>query len=174
MKILLTGASGLLGSAFARAAKRRNHEVVGIVGSYPGHVEGLAATRSRLLGDRRPFAFVVPRDDRRLQAEANVRSCDGNGGTAQTDIVVTIKGSNDAPVLEPTAALSTGRNSAVTSARTHASRTSPASPRPPRASCSASIRIDLPAPVSPVSTEKPASSSTSSWLTMTTSRSVRR
>ncbi len=42
MKILLTGASGLVGSAFAKAAARRKHEIIGIVGEYSGHVEGVA------------------------------------------------------------------------------------------------------------------------------------
>jgi dTDP-4-dehydrorhamnose reductase len=42
MTILLTGASGLVGSAFARAAARRGHRVVGIVGAYGGDIEGLA------------------------------------------------------------------------------------------------------------------------------------
>lgn len=41
MKILLAGASGLLGSAFARAASRRKHDVIGLVGSYPANVPGL-------------------------------------------------------------------------------------------------------------------------------------
>lgn len=42
MKILLAGASGLLGSAFAKAAQRRKHEVIGLVGSYSHRVEGLS------------------------------------------------------------------------------------------------------------------------------------
>jgi hypothetical protein len=41
---------------------------------------------------------------------------------------------------------------------------------PPSTSCSASIRMDLPAPVSPVSTVKPACRSSSSVCTMTKSR----
>ena len=41
MKILLLGASGLLGAAFAQAAKRRKHEVIGFVGAYAEAVEGL-------------------------------------------------------------------------------------------------------------------------------------
>lgn len=42
MTIFLTGASGLVGSAFARAAARRGHRVVGVVGGYTGEIEGLA------------------------------------------------------------------------------------------------------------------------------------
>src|SRR5664279_4917184 len=42
MRIFLTGASGLVGSAFARAAARRGHEVVGIVGGFGGEIEGVA------------------------------------------------------------------------------------------------------------------------------------
>ncbi len=51
MKILLTGASGLLGSAFAQAAHRRKHEVIGLVGSYAHAVEGLAQQKSLDLRD---------------------------------------------------------------------------------------------------------------------------
>lgn len=43
MNIFLAGASGLVGSAFARAAARRGHLVSGTVGSFPGELEGLAA-----------------------------------------------------------------------------------------------------------------------------------
>jgi len=42
MNIFLTGASGLVGSAFARAAARRGHRVTGAVGGYAGELEGLA------------------------------------------------------------------------------------------------------------------------------------
>ena len=42
MNILLAGASGLVGSAFAQAAARRGHRVTGIVGTYPHHVDGVA------------------------------------------------------------------------------------------------------------------------------------
>ena len=65
-------------------------------------------------------------------------------------------------------------NSALTSARAAPSRTTPASPLAPSASCSASIKIDLPAPVSPVSTEKPAWKSSSSAGTITKSRKASR
>lgn len=46
MKILLTGASGLVGSAFAEAAKRRGHHVVGVVGQAAFTVPGLAEKRT--------------------------------------------------------------------------------------------------------------------------------
>jgi dTDP-4-dehydrorhamnose reductase len=42
MTIFLTGASGLTGSAFARAAARRGHTVTGVVGTFPGDVEGVS------------------------------------------------------------------------------------------------------------------------------------
>src|ERR1043166_5557576 len=42
MTIFLTGASGLVGSAFARTAARRGHRVIGVVGSYDGEIEGVA------------------------------------------------------------------------------------------------------------------------------------
>jgi dTDP-4-dehydrorhamnose reductase len=41
MTIFLTGASGLVGSAFARAAARRGHRVIGIVGSHAAPLEGV-------------------------------------------------------------------------------------------------------------------------------------
>ena len=63
-------------------------------------------------------------------------------------------------------------NSALTSVRFAPSRTQAVSARAPSASCSASIKIDLPAPVSPVSTVKPLLKSSSSSRTMTKSRSA--
>lgn len=59
MKILLTGASGLLGSAFALAAQRRGHHVLGIVGSYAGTLEGVAETRRLDLADLRPLEALT-------------------------------------------------------------------------------------------------------------------
>ncbi|MBM3851983.1 MAG: sugar nucleotide-binding protein [Verrucomicrobia bacterium] len=41
MTIFLAGASGLVGSAVARAAARRGHRVTGAVGSFPGPIDGL-------------------------------------------------------------------------------------------------------------------------------------
>src|SRR3954468_21043005 len=51
MNIFLTGASGLVGSAFARAAARRGHRVVGTVGAFAGEIEGLAVKRTVDLGN---------------------------------------------------------------------------------------------------------------------------
>ncbi|MEO6002819.1 MAG: SDR family oxidoreductase [Opitutus sp.] len=42
MKVFLTGSSGLVGAALARAASRRGHHVVGVVGRYRGDLEGVA------------------------------------------------------------------------------------------------------------------------------------
>ena len=50
------------------------------------------------------------------------------------------------------------------------SRTTLPSARPPKAKVKASINIDLPAPVSPVNTEKPEDNSSSIASTMTKSR----
>lgn len=51
MKILLTGASGLVGSAFAQAATRRGHQVIGLVGTFGGSIPGLAGQRTADLTD---------------------------------------------------------------------------------------------------------------------------
>ena len=42
MKILLTGASGLLGNAYALAAIRRGHEVVGLYNTTAPQIRGLS------------------------------------------------------------------------------------------------------------------------------------
>ena len=51
MTIFLTGASGLVGAAVARAAARRGHRVVGVVGGYRGELEGVVETRPLELTD---------------------------------------------------------------------------------------------------------------------------
>lgn len=51
MTIFVVGASGLVGSAFVRAAVRRGHRVTGTVGSYAGMIEGVAAQRTLDLTD---------------------------------------------------------------------------------------------------------------------------
>src|ERR1700720_640466 len=65
-------------------------------------------------------------------------------------------------------------NTAVTWPCSAPWRTSPASPRPPSASANASRRMDLPAPVSPVSTARPRENSISSRSIRTMSRIERR
>src|SRR6202165_688204 len=61
-------------------------------------------------------------------------------------------------------------NTAVTWPCSAPCRTRPASPRPPSASAKASSRMDLPAPVSPVSTARPRENSISSRSIRTMSR----
>src|ERR1700674_1468528 len=65
-------------------------------------------------------------------------------------------------------------NTAVTWPCSAPWRTRPASPRPPSASANASSRMDLPAPVSPVSTARPRENSISSRSIRTMSRIERR
>ena len=65
-------------------------------------------------------------------------------------------------------------NSAEISVRLAPSRTTLASARAPSTSCKASTKIDLPAPVSPLSTPKPWLKSKSSCRTMTKSRRLMR
>src|ERR1700682_5880942 len=65
-------------------------------------------------------------------------------------------------------------NTAVTCPCSTPCRTRPASPRPPSASANASRRMDLPAPVSPVSTARPRENSISSRSIRTMSRIERR
>src|ERR1700720_115453 len=65
-------------------------------------------------------------------------------------------------------------NTAVTWPCSAPCRTRPASPRPPSASANASRRMDLPAPVSPVSTARPRENSISSRSIRTMSRIERR
>src|SRR5512138_1057959 len=64
-------------------------------------------------------------------------------------------------------------NSADSSARSAPSRTTAASARPPTRSSIASTRMDLPAPVSPVSTVKPPASSSEARSISTKSRTSR-
>ena len=64
-------------------------------------------------------------------------------------------------------------NSATISARALPVRMTPDSALLPKASPRSSRRMDLPAPVSPVSAPKPAPKSSSRWSTITKSRMVR-
>ncbi|MDF3056656.1 MAG: dTDP-4-dehydrorhamnose reductase [Rariglobus sp.] len=59
MKILLTGASGLVGSAFAQAATRRGHHVTGLVGTFSGEIPGVATKRTADLTDETALMGTV-------------------------------------------------------------------------------------------------------------------
>jgi dTDP-4-dehydrorhamnose reductase len=59
MTIFLTGASGLVGSGVARAAARRGHRVVGVVGNYAGEIEGLVVRRAVDLTDEPATSAAV-------------------------------------------------------------------------------------------------------------------
>lgn len=59
MNILLAGASGLVGSAFALSATRRGHHVTGLTGSFTGNVPGLSAQRTIDLTDETALTSVA-------------------------------------------------------------------------------------------------------------------
>jgi dTDP-4-dehydrorhamnose reductase len=59
MTIFLTGASGLVGSAFAAAAARRGHRVVGVVGAFRGGIEGVAQVLALDLGSEMATTAAV-------------------------------------------------------------------------------------------------------------------
>lgn len=59
MTIFLAGASGLVGSAFARAAARRGHRVVGVVHAFAGEIEGVATKRIVDLSDPQATTAAV-------------------------------------------------------------------------------------------------------------------
>ncbi len=60
MNIFVTGVSGLVGSAFAQAAARRGHRIVGVVGSYREPVAGVTTTlRLQLLDEAAATTAVL-------------------------------------------------------------------------------------------------------------------
>jgi len=59
MRILLTGASGLVGAAFTQAAARRGHHVTGLVGGFTGELPGLTRRRSLDLTDEAAVSATV-------------------------------------------------------------------------------------------------------------------
>ncbi len=87
MKILLTGASGLVGSAFAQAATRRGHHVIGLVGAYTGNVPGLAEKRPLDLTNEAALTAVVletfPEAIVNCAAVAEPGQCDADPARAQ-------------------------------------------------------------------------------------------
>ncbi len=59
MKLLVTGASGLVGSAFAKIAGMQGHEVVGIIGQFTGAIAGATRLISVDLADERAAERLV-------------------------------------------------------------------------------------------------------------------
>jgi dTDP-4-dehydrorhamnose reductase len=87
MNVLLTGASGLVGSAFARAAARRGHRVIGIVGEFAGEIEGLAQKLAVDLADEGATTAAVldvfPDAIVNCAAISVPEACDANPALAQ-------------------------------------------------------------------------------------------
>lgn len=87
MNLFLTGASGLVGSAFARAATRRGHRVIGTVGSFPGPIEGLATKLTLDLTDEAATTSAVldvfPEAIVNCAAISVPEQCDANPAQAQ-------------------------------------------------------------------------------------------
>jgi dTDP-4-dehydrorhamnose reductase len=87
MNLFLTGASGLVGSAFARAAARRGHRVIGTVGSFSGPLEGLATKLTLDLADEAAttgaLLDVFPDAIVNCAAISVPEQCDANPALAQ-------------------------------------------------------------------------------------------
>jgi dTDP-4-dehydrorhamnose reductase len=87
MKILLTGASGLVGSAFAQSAARRGHHVIGLTGTYTGDIPGLAQKRTADLTDETALTATVlelfPDAIVNCAAVAEPAQCDADPARAQ-------------------------------------------------------------------------------------------
>jgi dTDP-4-dehydrorhamnose reductase len=92
MNIFLAGASGLVGSAFARAAARRGHRVVGTVGAYAGQIEGVAVKRqvdlSHEMATTTAVLEVFPEAIVNCAAISVPEQCDANPALAQALNVV--------------------------------------------------------------------------------------
>lgn len=92
MKILLTGASGFVGAAFAEAATRRGHQVIGVVGRASFAITGLAQRHA--LDLRTPAAVtalvleVFPDAIVNCAAVSEPGACDVDPATAQAMNVV--------------------------------------------------------------------------------------
>lgn len=87
MNILLTGASGLVGSCFAQAATRRGHRVIGIVGEFSGAIAELAEKRAVNLTDEGATTAAVldvfPEAIVNCAALSQPEACDANPALAQ-------------------------------------------------------------------------------------------
>lgn len=88
MTIFLAGASGLVGSAFARAASRRGHHVIGIVGRYPGEIEGVSSRKTVDLANEAVTTSAVldafPQAIVNCAAVSVPEQCDANPVLAQS------------------------------------------------------------------------------------------
>lgn len=88
MRIFLTGASGLVGAAFARAATRRGHEVAGVVGGFTGELEGVAQKITLDLADETGTSAAVleifPDAIVNCAAVSTPEVCDADPARAQT------------------------------------------------------------------------------------------
>jgi dTDP-4-dehydrorhamnose reductase len=87
MKILLTGASGLVGHAFAQSARRRGHHVIGLVHTHTGDIPGLASKRTADLTDETDLTATVlelfPDAIVNCAAVAEPARCDADPARAQ-------------------------------------------------------------------------------------------
>lgn len=87
MKILLTGASGLVGHAFAQSAARRGHHVIGLAGTYTGDIPGLALKRTADLTDETALTSLAlehfPDAIVNCAAVAEPSQCDADPARAQ-------------------------------------------------------------------------------------------
>jgi dTDP-4-dehydrorhamnose reductase len=87
MTIFLTGASGLVGSAFARAAARRGHRVTGIVGRHGSEVEGVTTQLALDLTDAGATTTAVldafPEAIVNCAAVSSPEACDADPARAQ-------------------------------------------------------------------------------------------
>ncbi len=87
MKLFLTGASGFVGSAFAKAASRRGHHVTGIVGAFVGTLPGVNENRSLDLTDDAALTSAIldtfPDAIVNCAAVAEPARCDADPARAQ-------------------------------------------------------------------------------------------
>lgn len=88
MRIFLTGASGLVGAAFARAAARRGHAIVGVVGGFAGELEGVTQKIALDLADETATSAAVleafPDAIVNGAAVSTPEACDADPARAQT------------------------------------------------------------------------------------------
>jgi dTDP-4-dehydrorhamnose reductase len=85
--IFLAGASGLVGSAFAAAAARRGHRVIGTVGNFAGEIPGLHETVRLNLADEAAVTTAVlnvfPEAIINCAAVSSPEACDTDPAAAQ-------------------------------------------------------------------------------------------